>query len=78
MLLPDYYKDMTGEQSVRGAIDTMKGYSIPDFVLQDYLASYAWDRFRQSVEFVRHYPCALARLAGVRTRARTSALPPTE
>jgi hypothetical protein len=62
---PEYYKDMTGEQSVRGAIDTMKGYSIADFVLQDYLASYAGDRFRQSVEFVRHYPCGLARLAGI-------------
>jgi pimeloyl-ACP methyl ester carboxylesterase len=61
----DYYKDMTGEQFVRGAIDTMKDYSIPDFVLRDYLASYAGNRFRQSVEFVRHYPRALTRLAGL-------------
>jgi pimeloyl-ACP methyl ester carboxylesterase len=57
------YKNMTGEAFVRGAADNMKTYRIPDHVLQDYIASYAGDRFFRSVEFVRDYPHSLPRLA---------------
>jgi pimeloyl-ACP methyl ester carboxylesterase len=35
------YKNLTGEQFVRGATDNMKKHKLPDYVLQDYLASYA-------------------------------------
>jgi len=57
------YKNMTGEEFVRGAVDNMKTYKLPDHALKDYLASYAGPRFFDSVQFVRDYPHALPRLA---------------
>jgi pimeloyl-ACP methyl ester carboxylesterase len=57
------YKNLTGEEFVRGATDNMKKYKLPDYALQDYLASYAGTRFFESVEFVRDYPQSLPRLA---------------
>jgi pimeloyl-ACP methyl ester carboxylesterase len=59
----DAYKNLTGEEFVRGATDNMKKYKLPDNALQDYLASYAGTRFFESVEFVRDYPQSLPRLA---------------
>jgi pimeloyl-ACP methyl ester carboxylesterase len=57
------FKNMTGEQFVRGAIENMKQYKLPEYVLQDYLASYAGDRFWNAMAFVRDYPNSLPRLA---------------
>src|SRR5277367_156412 len=57
------FKDLTAEQFVRGAIEDIKHYKVPDFVLQDYFASYAGPRLFESMEFVRDYPQALPRLA---------------
>ena len=57
------FKDLTGEQFVRGAIDGMKRYKLPDYALQDYLASYAGPRFGEAMTFVRDYPQSLPRLA---------------
>jgi pimeloyl-ACP methyl ester carboxylesterase len=57
------FKNLTGEQFVRGAIENMKHYKLPDFVLQDYLASYAGPRFLEAMAFVRDYPQSLPRLA---------------
>jgi len=57
------YKNLTGEQFVRGATENMKKYDLPDYVLEDYLASYAGPRFFESVDFVRDYPTSLPRLA---------------
>jgi pimeloyl-ACP methyl ester carboxylesterase len=57
------FKNLTGEQFVRGAIDNMKQYKLPDFALQDYLASYAGSRFFEAMAFVRDYPQSLPRLA---------------
>ena len=57
------YKNMTGEQFVRGALENMTKYPLPDFALQDYLASYAGDRFWDAVAFLRAYPTSLPRLA---------------
>jgi len=57
------FKDLTGEQFVRGAIADIKHYKVPDYVLQDYFASYAGPRLFESMEFVRDYPRALPRLA---------------
>jgi pimeloyl-ACP methyl ester carboxylesterase len=45
---------------VAGAIH---GYAMPDFVLDDYLASYAGSRYIESVPYVRSYPADLAALA---------------
>jgi pimeloyl-ACP methyl ester carboxylesterase len=57
------FKDLTGEQFVRGAIEGMKQYKLPDLALQDYLASYAGPRFFEAMAFVRDYPESLPRLA---------------
>jgi pimeloyl-ACP methyl ester carboxylesterase len=57
------FKNLTGEQFVRGAIENMKQYKLPDFALQDYLASYAGPRFFEAMAFVRDYPESLPRLA---------------
>ena len=57
------YKNLTGEQFVRGATENMKKYDLPDYVLEDYLASYAGPRFFESVDFVRDYTTSLPRLA---------------
>jgi pimeloyl-ACP methyl ester carboxylesterase len=57
------FKNMTGEQFVRGAIENMKQYRLPEYALQDYLASYAGNRFWNAMAFVRDYPNSLPRLA---------------
>jgi pimeloyl-ACP methyl ester carboxylesterase len=57
------FKDMTGEQFVRGAIAGMKQYKLPDYALQDYLASYAGPRIWDAMAFIRDYPQSLPRLA---------------
>ena len=57
------FKDLTGEQFVSGAIEDLKRYKLPDYVLQDYLASYAGPRFCEAMAFVRDYPQSLPRLA---------------
>src|SRR5277367_2950484 len=57
------FKDLTGEQFVRGALENMKIYKLPDFVLEEYLASYAGDRFWHAMAFIRDYSTSLPRLA---------------
>jgi pimeloyl-ACP methyl ester carboxylesterase len=57
------FQNMTGEQFVRGAIENMTHYKLPEYALQDYLASYAGDRFWNAMAFVRDYPNSLPRLA---------------
>src|SRR5271156_3986593 len=59
----DPYKNLTGEEFVRGATENMKQYKLPEYALQDYLASYTGARFFESVQFVRDYPQSLPRLA---------------
>ena len=56
------FKDLTGEEFVRDALTNMKVYKIPDYALEDYLASYAGDRFWGAMAFIRDYPNALPRL----------------
>jgi pimeloyl-ACP methyl ester carboxylesterase len=57
------YKTLTGEQFVRGALENMTHYKLPDYALQDYLACYAGARFWDAVDFIRAYPQSLPRLA---------------
>ena len=57
------FKNLTGEQFVRGAIEDMEKYKLPDYALEDYLASYAGPRFWDAMAFVRDYPQSLPRLA---------------
>jgi pimeloyl-ACP methyl ester carboxylesterase len=56
------FKDLTGDEFVRDALKNMKVYKIPDYALEDYLASYAGDRFWGAMAFIRDYPNALPRL----------------
>ena len=56
------FKDLTGEEFVRDALQNMKVYKIPDYALEDYLASYTGDRFWGAMAFIRDYPNALPRL----------------
>ena len=57
------FKNLTGEQFVRGAVENMTQYKLPEYALRDYLASYAGDRFWNAMAFVRDYPRSLPRLA---------------
>jgi pimeloyl-ACP methyl ester carboxylesterase len=57
------FKGMTGEQFVREAVAGMKKYKLPDYALEDYLASYAGPRIWWAMAFIRDYPQALPRLA---------------
>ena len=57
------FKNLTGEQFVRGALENMTHYKLPEFALQDYLASYAGPRFFEAMAFVRDYLQSLPRLA---------------
>jgi len=57
------FKDLTGEQFVRGAVADMKKYQLPEFALQDYIASYSGQKFWDAMEFIRDYPLSLPRLA---------------
>jgi len=57
------FKDLTGEQFVRAAVADMKKYELPAYVLQDYIASYAGEKFWDAMAFIRDYPNALPRLA---------------
>jgi hypothetical protein len=41
----------------------MTKYKLPDFALQDYLASYAGERFWGAMDFIRACPQSLPRLA---------------
>jgi pimeloyl-ACP methyl ester carboxylesterase len=56
------FKDLTGEEFVRDAVQNMKVYKLPDYAFEDYLASYAGDRFWGAMEFIRDYPNSLPRL----------------
>jgi len=57
------YKTLTGEQFVRGALENMTQYKLPDYALRDYLASYEGARFWDAVDFIRAYPQSLPRLS---------------
>jgi pimeloyl-ACP methyl ester carboxylesterase len=57
------FKDLTGEQFVRGALENMTKYKLPAYALEDYVASYTGDRFWHAMAFVRDYTNSLPRLA---------------
>lgn len=59
----EQFKDLTADEFVRGSMENIKDYKLPDYVLQDYLASYAGPRLFDSIEYVRDYPQSLPRLA---------------
>jgi pimeloyl-ACP methyl ester carboxylesterase len=48
---------------IDGFVKSIRGYAVPPFVRDDYLASYAGDRLTRSAALVRAYPKDLAALA---------------
>jgi pimeloyl-ACP methyl ester carboxylesterase len=48
---------------IGGFLKSIRGYDVPDFVRDDYLASYEGDRLTRSAALVRAYPNDLAALA---------------
>jgi pimeloyl-ACP methyl ester carboxylesterase len=48
---------------IGGFLASIRGYAVPDFVRNDYLASYGGDRLTRSAALVRAYPKDLAALA---------------
>jgi pimeloyl-ACP methyl ester carboxylesterase len=50
---------------VSGAVRGIPGYDVPDYVVDDYVASYAGTRFVDSIAYVRRYPQELRELASL-------------
>ena len=64
VLDPDFdkYRAMDARMIVDAAVDTIAS-GVPDDIRADYLASYAGDRFVESMRYVRSYPEQLPELA---------------
>jgi pimeloyl-ACP methyl ester carboxylesterase len=56
------YRRIDGRQVVTVAIGTLERYTPTDTAREDYLASYAGERFAESMRYVRTYPTDLAAL----------------
>jgi pimeloyl-ACP methyl ester carboxylesterase len=55
----DGYRGADPRRIVAGALTGIERYALPDFVREDYLASYDGDRFVESMRYVRCYPTEL-------------------
>jgi pimeloyl-ACP methyl ester carboxylesterase len=58
----DKYRQMDSRASINTSLDTIAG-GIPDEIRADYLASYAGERYVESMRYVRKYPAELPALA---------------
>lgn len=56
---------------VSGAARGIPGYDIPDYVVDDYVASYAGTRFIESIAYVRRYPQELKELVSLLSAIQT-------
>lgn len=59
----DYFKTLDPAQVVSGSVGAVKNYDVPQFVKDDFVASYAGARLVDSMALVRQYPADLALLA---------------
>jgi pimeloyl-ACP methyl ester carboxylesterase len=57
------YRALDGRDIVAGALEGIERHTLPEAVREDYLASYAGDRFAESAPYVRSYPSDLPVLA---------------
>ena len=57
------FRALDGREIVAGALEGIERHTLPDAVREDYLASYAGDRFVESMAYVRSYPSDLPLLA---------------
>ena len=53
------YRTMDPRQIVTGALSSIRRYTLPEQVREDYLSSYEGDRFVESMRYVRTYPAEL-------------------
>ncbi len=60
---PERFRTMDPAAIVNAALDTIPGHAFPTAIREDYLDSYAGDRFVESIAYVRRYPDELPRLA---------------
>ena len=67
----DAFRQLNPADVIRRVAGAIQNYAMPDFVLDDYLASYAGSRYIQSVPYVRAYPADLAALAPLLPELRT-------
>ena len=57
------FQGTDGRDIVAGALEGIERHPLPDAVREDYLTSYAGERFVESAAYVRHYPDDLPVLA---------------
>ncbi len=65
------YRRIDGRQIVEAVIRTHEGFTVSDAAREDYLASYAGDRFAESMRYVRSYPTELEALRDVLPQIET-------
>jgi pimeloyl-ACP methyl ester carboxylesterase len=63
MIEADALPPLNASSVVGRFVESIRGYAVPDFVRDDYLASYDGDRLTRSAALVRAYPRDLAALA---------------
>lgn len=57
------FRAVDGRDIVAGALEGIERHTLPEAVREDYLTSYAGDRFVESAAYVRSYPADLPSLA---------------
>ena len=57
------FQAVDGREIVAGALEGIERHTLPEAVREDYLSSYAGDRFVESMAYVRNYPTDLPILA---------------
>ena len=67
----DPFRQIDPADVVHQVASAIRNYAMPDFVLNDYLASYAGARYIESVPYVRSYPADLEALAPLLPDLRT-------
>lgn len=56
------FRGLDPAEVVGGAVRGIPGYTAPDFIVQDYIDSYAGARFAESIAYVQSYPADLEEL----------------
>jgi len=58
----DPFRSLDPAEVVGGAVKGIPGYTAPEFIVQDYVDSYAGARFAESIAYVQSYPADLEEL----------------
>ncbi len=59
------FKQTDPAEIIRGSIGAIRNYDVPDVVRDDYIQSYAGERFFDSMSYVRSYPADLPHLSAL-------------